>query len=151
MAPTASKTTWDDAHTDEVSAAILGAARALDHAAERALDEVGVGITAPQFRMLSVLAERGPSSVAALAADLHVNRSTALRMVERLVAADVVSRENNPANGREVVVKPTRTGSALIKKVATRRRRAVAKLFQGAGVDVDRKQLKTLAAVGVTD
>lgn len=141
------KVSWDDATIDEVTEAVRGAARVLDAVSEQALAESGGGLTVPQLHMLTVLNERGPSSVAALATELEVNRSTALRMVERLVAAGTVSRTDNPANGREVVVKPTRTGTALIRKVATRRRKALVKVFGAAGVEADKRALKVLRAL----
>lgn len=147
MAQTATKTGWDDDRVDEMVEAILGAARTVDRLSEQALRETGAGVTAAQLRMLAVLAERGPSSVAALAGQLDVNRSTALRMVERLVALGMVSREDNPRNGREVVVKPTRAGSALLKKVATRRRRAVGSLLHSLPAELDRKHVHALTAV----
>ncbi len=142
------KVNWDDAAVDEITEAITGAARVLSTVSVQALSEAGADLTVPQLHMLTVLNDRGPSSVAALATELDVNRSTALRMVDRLVAAGTVSRADNPANGREVVVKPTRSGTALIKKVATRRRRALVKVLGAAGIEADRKTLKTLKALG---
>lgn len=142
------KASWDDAAVDEITEAVIGAARVLNNVSEQALADAGAGLTVPQLHMLTVLNERGPSSVAALATELDVNRSTALRMVDRLVAAGTVSRTDNPANGREVVVKPTRAGTALIKKVGTRRRRALVKLLGTAGIEADKKTIKTLKALG---
>lgn len=147
MSVAQAKTNWDDATVDEFTEAVLGAARALNGVAEQALQDADAGLTVPQLHMLTVLADRGPSSVAALATELQVNRSTALRMVDRLVAAGTVSRSDNPANGREVVVKPTRAGTALIRKVASRRRRAAVRLLGTAGVEADRKTLRALAAI----
>lgn len=80
----------------------------------------------PQFRLMVLLASRGSMKLAALADLLAVNPSTALRMVERLSAAGMVSREANPAVRREIVVGLTEAGRRVVDDVTGRRRDEIA-------------------------
>ncbi|HET6504868.1 MAG TPA: MarR family transcriptional regulator [Amycolatopsis sp.] len=103
--------------------AVLTASRLLVAVSARSIAAVDESITVPQFRLLVVLDTRGPLKAASLAEYLVVNPSTTTRMVDRLVSADLVSREINPASRRELVVSLTEAGTAVVREV-TRRRRA---------------------------
>ena len=87
-----------DAH-DQVVAAVLRASRALVAVSARSLAEVADSLTMTQFRTLVVLDE-GPVGLATLAGRLGVAPSTALRTVERLLAADLATRTENPDDRR---------------------------------------------------
>ncbi|PXY26949.1 MarR family winged helix-turn-helix transcriptional regulator [Prauserella muralis] len=108
---------------DTITDAVLTASRLLVAVSARSIAEVDDAITIPQFRLLVVLESRGPSKLATLAENLGVNPSTATRMVDRLVAAGMISREANPASRRELVVTLTEAGQSVVSEV-TRRRRA---------------------------
>lgn len=77
---------------DEVVDAVIGASRALLAVAARSLAGVAEDVTLPQYRTLVVLVSRGPQRVADLADALGVLPSTATRMLDRLVAKDLVRR-----------------------------------------------------------
>ncbi|KLL09523.1 MULTISPECIES: MarR family winged helix-turn-helix transcriptional regulator [Protofrankia] len=112
-----------DDGVDELTDAVLTASRLLVAVSARSLTAVGEDVTLPQFRMLVVLASRGPLRAGDLADFLAVHPSTATRMADRLVAAGLIDRLGNPDNRREVNVALTVTGRQLVEDV-TRRRRA---------------------------
>src|ERR1700749_5224155 len=72
------------ANSDELVDAVLGASRALVAVAARSLANVAEDVTLAQYRVLIVLAARGPQRLADLATALGVDRSTATRMCDRL-------------------------------------------------------------------
>ncbi|MEV7729770.1 MarR family transcriptional regulator [Streptomyces sp. NPDC087917] len=112
---------------DEVTRALLTGSRLLLALSTRAL-AAGAGdrVTLAQFRMLAALAERGHVKLVALAGLMAVNPSTAMRMVDRLIAAGLADRRPNPANRRETVLTATAAGLRLVEEVTARRRAEVA-------------------------
>ncbi|MEU9206415.1 MarR family winged helix-turn-helix transcriptional regulator [Streptomyces sp. NPDC048415] len=119
-----------DREAEEVTAAVLAASRLFVAISARALDATASALTLPQLRALVVLDTQGPVKLAALAATLDVNPSTALRMVERLEALHLVDRRTNPANRREVVLSLTSPGHELVGRVLAHRRREIRGLVE---------------------
>jgi DNA-binding MarR family transcriptional regulator len=113
---------------DAVTDAVLTASRLLVAVSARSISAAGDLITLPQFRPLVILQTRGPLKHAALAEYLGVNPSTATRMVDRLVAVGMVSREHNPASRREITLELTAEGARMVRQVTTRRRKEIAKI-----------------------
>ncbi|TNC20201.1 MarR family winged helix-turn-helix transcriptional regulator [Amycolatopsis alkalitolerans] len=140
----AAPTATDD--VDAVTDAVLTASRLLVAVSARSIAAVDESITIPQFRLLVVLSSRGPVKLTVLADSLAVNPSTATRMVDRLVAADLVSREANPASRRELVVSLTATGAAVVREVTQRRRREISRIVSRMPVAVRRDLVGALAA-----
>ncbi|MCZ9336179.1 MarR family transcriptional regulator, partial [Streptomyces sp. TRM76130] len=77
---------------DAVTQAVLTASRLLVAVSARSLAEVEERVTLPQFRMLVVLATRGATKLVTLAEQLQVAPSTAMRMVDRLIAVGLADR-----------------------------------------------------------
>jgi DNA-binding MarR family transcriptional regulator len=115
---------------DTVAEALLRASRVLVGVAAESLDELGDEVTLPQFRMLVVL-DHAPRGLTALAGELGVNASTALRMADRLVKAGLVRREPAPGDRRQVVLDLTEAGHALVQRVTNRRRDRLAHIAGG--------------------
>lgn len=90
----------------------------------RSLDDED-GVTLTQFRSLVLLDRPDPVNLVTLAGLLDVGASTAQRMVERLVRRGLAARDRHPDNGREVVLRLTPAGEALVGRVVARRRRAL--------------------------
>jgi DNA-binding MarR family transcriptional regulator len=111
---------------DAVTTAVLTASRLLVAVAARSLAAVGDAVTLPQFRLMVVLAGREPLSVTALADQLAVNPSTAMRMIDRLGAAGMVRRGVNPELRREHLVRLTAAGHRVVDDVTARRRAEIA-------------------------
>jgi DNA-binding MarR family transcriptional regulator len=115
---------------DELVTALLTASRVLVGVSARSLAEVEETVSVSQFRVLVVLAGHGDTRLNDLASRLGVGASTALRAVDRLVAAGLVHRRENPANRREVVISLTGRGQAAVDEVTGRRRTAIAAIVQ---------------------
>ncbi|WP_399888852.1 MarR family winged helix-turn-helix transcriptional regulator [Streptomyces sp. BBFR51] len=115
---------------DEVTRAVLAASRLLVAVSARSLAEVEERVTLPQFRMLMVLSTRGATKLVALAEHLRVAPSTAMRMVDRLIAAGLADRQTNPGNRRETLLTLTEEGRRTVEHVSTRRRTEVAAIVE---------------------
>ena len=117
-----------DDQLDDLVTALLTASRALLGVTAQSLTGVDDLVTVPQFRTLVVLQTHGPSSLNILADRLKVQPSTALRSVDRLIANDLVTRQENARDRREVVIDLTRRGRDLVERVTTQRRRTIAEI-----------------------
>lgn len=113
----------DDERTDELVTALLTASRALVAVAARSLAEHSESVTITQFRTLVVIGNQPDLSLNQLADQLGVNPSTAMRMINRLLRAGLVSRRDNPDDRRENLLALTAAGREIVDTV-TRRRRA---------------------------
>ena len=94
----------DGEDIDELVTALLTASRVLVGVSARSLAHVEDAVTLTQFRTLVVLDSHGEINLNRLAELLDVNSSTAMRMIDRLLVADLVTRRDNPANRREVLL-----------------------------------------------
>ncbi|MER6032149.1 MarR family transcriptional regulator [Streptomyces sp. NPDC001851] len=115
---------------DAVTRAVLTASRLLVAVSARSLAEVEERVTLPQFRMLVVLATRGETKLVALAELLQVAPSTAMRMVDRLIAAGLADRKANPSNRRETLLRLTEEGRRTVEEVTARRRAEIADIVE---------------------
>ncbi len=113
---------------DEVVTSVLTASRLLVAVSARSLASVEETLTLPQFRMLVVLDSRGAMNISRLGEHLDVNPSTAMRMVDRLVAAGMLEREPNPSNRREIFVSLTEVGRNVVYQATERRRAEIARI-----------------------
>ncbi|MFF4349743.1 MarR family winged helix-turn-helix transcriptional regulator [Streptomyces sp. NPDC001530] len=115
---------------DAVTRAVLTASRLLVAVSARSLAEVEDRVTLPQFRMLVVLATRGATKLVALADLLQVAPSTAMRMIDRLIAAGLADRQTNPGNRRETLLQLTEEGRCAVEDVTARRRAEIAAIVE---------------------
>lgn len=113
---------------DELTDAVLTASRLLIAVSARSIAAVNDTITVPQFRMLVMLDSRGPLKLTTLAEHLAVNPSTATRMADRLVTAELIGRKPNPLSRREVILELTPTGRRVVREVTNRRRAEIRKI-----------------------
>jgi len=77
------------------------------------------GMTGPQWRMLSMIARTPGSRQATLAAELEVEAITAARMLDRLQAAGLVTRDSDPADRRAWCLRLTPTAEPLMDQLVT--------------------------------
>ncbi len=120
-------------HLDDVDAvtrAVLTASRLLVDVSARSLAEVEERVTLPQFRMLVVLSTRGATKLVTLADLLQVAPSTAMRMVDRLIAAGLADRQTNPDNRRETRLRLTEEGRRTVENVTARRRAEITAIVE---------------------
>lgn len=115
----------------EVAAAVLAASRALLGVAAVSLAPVLERVSLPQYRALVILADVGPTRIGALARRLGVHQSTFTRTTDRMVAAGLVRRQENPANRREVIVEATPFGLDMVRMVSGNRRREIERILAG--------------------
>jgi DNA-binding MarR family transcriptional regulator len=135
---------------DAVTDALLEASKGL---VGIALQTLPSGVTLNQFRAL-VLLESAPAMRAAdLAGALSVSPSTATRLCDRLVRAELLSRDASEDDRREVRLSLTKAGRELVRTGLSRRRKVLGRLvaqipaedrapfvrslrvFEGAGLD----------------
>lgn len=115
-------------HVDHLVNGLLTASRVLVAVSARSLQEVDETVTLPQFRTLVVLSTHGEINLNRLAEILDVNSSSAMRMVDRLLAIGLVTRRENPDNRRHTLIGLSPQGSETVRKVFTRRRREIKRL-----------------------
>lgn len=115
---------------------LLRLVRVLDPVTDLAL-EAARGSTLTQVTALRRLST-GPLSVSDLGRGMGIHRSSASRLVDRLVAADLATREPSPTSGREVVVSCTTRGRAVARDVAKRRSAALRSLVRSVPAEEQR-------------
>lgn len=115
--------------TDLVTA-ILTASRVLVGVSARTLADVEDTVTLTQFRTLVILDGYRGINLNRLAELLDVNSSTAMRMIDRLLVADLVTRRDNPANRREVLLDLSPAGRRIVRQVTARRRTEIARIVK---------------------
>ncbi|MBN3458451.1 MarR family transcriptional regulator [Mycolicibacterium sp.] len=119
-----------DESVDAITDALVTASRLLVAISARSIAEVDESITIPQFRALVILSSRGASNLATLAGLLDVQPSTIGRMVERLVSAGLIDRQQHPNSRRELLVELTARGRDVVDTVTVRRRGEIARVVQ---------------------
>ena len=75
-----------------------------------------LGITYPQYLMLSVLGEEDGLTIGAIAARLYLESSTVTPPMKRLEKAGLVTRRRSEADERQVQVYLTDAGRALLRR-----------------------------------
>lgn len=129
---------------DEVVSAVLTASRVLVAISARSLAQVEERVTLTQFRALVVLSGgEGRTNLNRLADQLAVTPSTAMRTVDRLVAAGLATRRENAENRREVMLGLTDDGQRIVRDVTATRREDIAAILQRMS---DRKRAELVAA-----
>ncbi|MPY63241.1 MarR family winged helix-turn-helix transcriptional regulator [Streptomyces spongiae] len=120
---------------EAVTRAVLTASRLLVAISARSLSAVEEGVTLPQFRMLVVLSRGDATKLVSLAEHLQVAPSTAMRMVDRLIAVGLAERQTNPGNRRETLLRLTDEGRRTVAEVMARRRTEVEAIVERLSPD----------------
>jgi DNA-binding MarR family transcriptional regulator len=95
--------------------ALLALARTVIGISTRAADALG-GVSVVQLRALTVLRDLGTANLGQLAEEMGVALSTASRLVDRLVRADLVERRPSPRTRREIELVVSATGRAALDR-----------------------------------
>ncbi|MBQ1541675.1 MarR family transcriptional regulator [Caulobacter sp. CCUG 60055] len=90
---------------------LYGTTLAINRTYKPMLDELG--LTYPQYLVLSVLWEADGQTIGGIAERLDLEPSTVTPLVKRLEQAGLVTRERNPADERQVRARLTAAGAAL--------------------------------------
>jgi DNA-binding MarR family transcriptional regulator len=142
----------DEQHVD----AVMDAARLLVAVVAASVLEVEERASLPQLRVLTLMEARGSLTLGAVAAALGVHPSNATRMCDRLVAAGLVNRRDDPDDRRQLRLTLTEAGRDLVESLMSHRRAAVARAMAEMAPD-DRALLAsslkrfTAAAFGLVD
>ena len=78
----------------------------------------GLGLTYPQYLVLSTLWEKDGRAVSEIADRLALEPSTITPLVKRLESAGFLTRERNPRDERQVIVRLTEKSRPLYDKTA---------------------------------
>lgn len=116
---------------DHICFALYSASMAVGRLYKPLLDEMG--ITYPQFLVLSALNEAGTLTVGGLAARLALEPSTITPLVKRLEAAGMVDRRRGQADERQVQVSLTDGGKDVMARTPCLARA----MLERSGMSVD--------------
>ncbi|GAA2103275.1 MarR family transcriptional regulator [Microlunatus panaciterrae] len=131
---------------DAVTDAVLNASRLLVAVSARSIASVDETITIAQFRLLVVLQMHGPLKSSTLADHLDVNPSTATRMLDRLVSADLVDRRANPDSRRELLISLTTKGERVVAQVTDKRRSEISNIVRRMPAETRTELVRALTA-----
>lgn len=109
--------------------AVMRAADTLLRVVARSVAEVEDVVNTPQLRVLVLIHTRGPQNLGGVAGELGVHASNATRICDRLVAADLLERREDPADRRYVRLELTAKGKLLVDSVLDHRRQAIAEVI----------------------
>lgn len=138
----------DSSEEGRLTDALFAASRSLLAVAARSLVELPPDVTVPQFRVLVVLSTRGPQRAAALAHELRVAPSSLTRLCDRLSSRGYLERTTAPDSRREVEIRLTEPGAALVDGVTARRRVELKAIVDAIAVEDRVAITDALAKVG---
>jgi DNA-binding MarR family transcriptional regulator len=110
--------------------AVLLASRALVAIAARSLAAAPADVTLAQYRLLVLLASRGPHIPSAIAADLGAAPSSVTRLCDRLVAKGLITRRASTDNRREVLASISPAGRRVVDAVTRMRRSEIERVVR---------------------
>jgi DNA-binding MarR family transcriptional regulator len=125
---------------------LQAATRVLAGVALRSLDVLDSAVTLPQFRLLAVLADLGPTPSGQAARALGLDPSTITRLADRMVAAGHVARGTDPQHRGVVTLELTASGRDLVAAAAAWRRQELARIL---GRLAPQDQAAVTAALGL--
>jgi DNA-binding MarR family transcriptional regulator len=132
----------------ELADAVMRASRVLVAVAARSLGAAG-DVSLPQYRVLVLLAGRGPQRAVDLAAALGVNPSSATRLIDRLARAKLIRRHRLAADRRSYRIGLSPTGRELVAEVSRRRRQEFERLL--ANLPAEQHDLVITALGAIAD
>ena len=138
----AQRSTNQASFADDVEA-VQAASRVLVGVAAQSLADIEDAVSVPQLRAMMILSTRGPMHLTALAEAMGVHPSNATRACDRLVAAGLLDRRDNPADRRHLLLTLTDAGRELVDGVMDRRRAAIGQILRAMPA-ADRAQLATV-------
>jgi MarR family transcriptional regulator, organic hydroperoxide resistance regulator len=101
---------------DQLCFALYAASRAVTQRYRPLLDQVG--LTFPQYLVMLVLWEQGPTTVKGLADELQLDYGTLSPLLKRLAASGYVERRRRAEDERSVEISLTQAGTELKAKVS---------------------------------
>jgi DNA-binding MarR family transcriptional regulator len=93
------------------------------------------GISHPQYKVLAVLQDQGPSSVGVLGTMIGAAQSSVSELSARMERSGLLKKTRSPDDGRVVRMEITDQGRTLLRQCRLRLREAYGRLFDKAGVE----------------
>jgi DNA-binding MarR family transcriptional regulator len=128
--------------------ALDGAQAMLRTVADRALGELGAGLTTTQLRLLDRLQRLGESRLIDLAEALSIAPSTATRLCDTLADRQLIVRHRRGRDRRELQIKLTDTGTRLLDGVRARTTAGWEEALSRISADERRKVAVVLRRLG---
>lgn len=119
---------------DELCLALYTASRAMTARYRPIL--APLGLTYPQYLVMSVLWEDGPTTVGGIGVRLHLESSTLSPLLKRLELVGFVARRRDDADERTVVIELTTTG----RRLRTRGREVHHRVCTATGMDASERE-----------
>ena len=118
----------ENGHLD-VAAAETGLSVLLE-ACEKAVEEIGSAIPPAQLRALLIISQLGSMNLNRLARTLDSSASATSRLIDRMQAAGLLTRDRAAASRREIVLLPTESGQQLAAWIRGQRQHALSQVFE---------------------
>lgn len=112
----------------ELVEALQAVTRVLVGVALKSLDVPGGAVSLPQFRVLAIIADLGPTRPGRIARALGIEPSTVTRLADRLVASGHVVRSSDPQHRGAVTLTLTDHGREVVTQVAQWRRKELSRI-----------------------
>lgn len=96
---------------DHLCFALYSASMAINRAYKPVLDSLD--LTYPQYVVLLTLWEKDEQTIGSIAEKLSLDPSTVTPLMKRLEAGGLVTRQRNPDNERQVIVRLTKAGREM--------------------------------------
>ena len=109
--------------------AVLAASRALVGVAASSIAVLDDDITLPQFRALVLVANGGVRGPGDLAVALGVHPSNATRVVDRMVAKELLERTESEHDRRTISLSVGRAGRAALQRVTEKRQTEIEEIL----------------------
>src|SRR5690606_4942810 len=106
------------------------------------------GVTRPVYRIMTVLREKQPASIGALAELALTKRSTVSRIIDRMIEQGLVTTEPNPEDNRITEVTLTPAGQQKLRKLTPVVGRQFARAMEGVSDRDIAHLLRTLHKIG---
>ena len=105
-------------------------------------------LTLPQFNMLIEVREQGPITIKKLAKTLEVSSPSVSSMVDRLVELEMLVREQNPQDRREVLVRLSPQANQFVLDMEEHLLSSLEDLLEKLGADDAQRWCDVYARVG---
>ena len=106
------------------------------------------GVSKPIYRVMTVLRERQPASIGAIAEAALTKRSTVSRIIDRMIEQDLVTTEPNAEDNRITEVTLTPAGQQKLRKLTPIVGRQSARAMEGISERDIAHLLRTLRKIG---
>jgi DNA-binding MarR family transcriptional regulator len=99
-------------------------------ACDRSLEEIGSAVPPAQLRALLIVGRAGSMNLNRLARALDSSASATSRLIDRMQAAGLLTRDRAAASRREIILLPTESGRRLTEWVRAQRRAALGHVLE---------------------